>query len=108
MAKTLTKSWNRAEAGTVITADPAEVAEGAVLVDPARFAYLEAQGFFASQPEGSFADAFANREAEGVEREIVGWDPGESILPSGADKGGRNSPPETPRPNSRPLGQGIR
>jgi hypothetical protein len=44
----LTKPWNAAPAGTEITADPAEAKDGAVLVDPARFAHLEAGGFFAA------------------------------------------------------------
>jgi hypothetical protein len=49
MAKKLVKAWNQAKAGTLITTDPEEAkSQGATLVDPARFAHLEAHGFFAA------------------------------------------------------------
>lgn len=49
----LTKAWNKAPAGTPITADPAELAseKGVVLVDAARFAYLAKHGFFRARKE---------------------------------------------------------
>lgn len=52
MSRTLAKPWNRATPGTVITTETEEAYRtGALLVDPARFAHLEAEGFFEPLPE---------------------------------------------------------
>lgn len=68
--RTLTKPWNKTPAGTEITTDPAIREDGVILVDQARFAFLEAEGFFAEL----FAEPLANdhhRPAGGVAPEPI-------------------------------------
>lgn len=84
MSKKLTKAWNRAKEGTEITADPAEAAGGkATLVDPARFAHLEAGGFFGAPPppgKGSEDGAGDEKAAKDSAQSKPSGAPGDSKL----------------------------
>jgi len=57
MAKTLTKAWGNYLPGRVLTDDPEERAEGAVLVHATRMEALERDGYFAAEKTAPTATA---------------------------------------------------
>ncbi len=110
MTRKLIKPWNKLPAGAAVTTVPAEQV---VLVDGERLALLEKEGHLAPTAReipGEVRTAGSSRligrpldDDGSIElRKEISRGP---IAPPVMDKGGRNEPPATPRPESGPVGQ---
>lgn len=92
MGRTLAKPWNRAAPGTVITTETEEAYKtGALLVDPARFSHLEAEGFFESVAEVEMAEESTEQSAPPMSttssgKEEASADPVGANVPETAEK----------------------